>query len=488
MSRLRRVPAAAWWCAAIAFVNVAVWGIVTPPLHVPDETSHLSYVQHFAENGEPPNDASSPVFADEQARVHAALLFDLTAGRPFNGTIWSEAQAAGVEAAESADLERGNGGGIQSNSAQPPLYFMVQSVVYRAFSWTDLLDRLMLMRLVGALLAALTTLFTFAFLRELFREPWTWTVGALAVAFQPTLGFISGAVQPDAMLFAASAGLFWMLARTFRRGLTVERGVAIGLLMAAGSLTKLTFLALVPGALLGLALLAWRLRPRIQALPAAGVAVGVLGVALAAYVAANLLFWDRSAFGGGLAVASTSATGGSDGVEPIGLSERIGYIWQLYLPRLPFMNDQFAYFPPYTTWFKGFIGLFGWVDTPFPAWAYRLALGIALPLAALAGWALVQRRGELVRRWPELLTYATMTLGLLVSIGLSGSRYLKDTGSTFEQARYLLPLLPFYAALLSLAALGAGRRFGRPVGAAIVVLAIGHGLFAQLLVIGRFYA
>ena len=239
MSRLRRVPAAAWWCAAIAFVNVAVWGIVTPPFHVPDETSHLSYVQHFAENGEPPNDASLPVFADEQARVHAALLFDLTAGRPFNGTIWSEAQAAGVEAAESADLERGNGGGIQSNSAQPPLYFMVQSVVYRAFSWTDLLDRLMLMRLVGALLAALTTLFTFAFLRELFREPWTWTVGALAVAFQPTLGFISGAVQPDAMLFAASAGLFWMLARTFRRGLTVERGVAIGLLMAAGSLTKL---------------------------------------------------------------------------------------------------------------------------------------------------------------------------------------------------------------------------------------------------------
>ena len=51
------------------------------------------------------------------------------------------------------------------------------------------------MRLVAALLAALTTLFVFLFLREVFAERWTWTVGALAVAFQPLFGFISGAVH-----------------------------------------------------------------------------------------------------------------------------------------------------------------------------------------------------------------------------------------------------------------------------------------------------
>ena len=51
-----------------------------------------------------------------------------------------------------------------------------------------------------------------------------------------------------------------------------------------------------------------------------------------------------------------------------------------------------------------------------------------------------------------------MVAGLAVSIGFSGIRYRKDTGFIFEQARYLLPLLPLYAAGVALAALGAGRR------------------------------
>ena len=56
------------------------------------------------------------------------------------------------------------------------------------------------------------------------------------------------------------------------------------------------------------------------------------------------------------------------------------------------------------------------------------------------------------------------------------------------QARYLLPLLPLYGALLALAVRGAGRRWMPVVGTAIVVLAFAHDLFAQLLVISRYYA
>ena len=76
------------------------------------------------------------------------------------------------------------------------------------------------MRLVSALLAALTTLFTFMFLREVLKEPWTWTVGVLAVAFQPLFGFISGGVRPVALLWTACAGLLFGLARAFAEGLT----------------------------------------------------------------------------------------------------------------------------------------------------------------------------------------------------------------------------------------------------------------------------
>ena len=74
-----------------------------------------------------------------------------------------------------------------------------------------------------------------------------------------------------------------------------------------------------------------------------------------------------------------------------------------------------------------------------------------------------------------------------MSIGVLGIRYRQSTGFEFEQARYLLPFLPLYAAVVAAAAIGAGRRFARPVGALLVALAAVHGLFAQLLVISRFY-
>jgi hypothetical protein len=72
-------------------------------------------------------------------------------------------------------------------------------------------------------------------------------------------------------------------------------------------------------------------------------------------------------------------------------------------------------------------------------------------------------------------------------IGWQGVTYRHDTGFPFEQARYLLPLLGLYGLLVALAARGAGRRWGPAVGAALVMLAMAHGLFAGLLTISRYY-
>ena len=58
----------------------------------------------------------------------------------------------------------------------------------------------------------------------------------------------------------------------------------------------------------------------------------------------------------------------------------------------------------------------------------------------------------------------------------------------FEQARYMLPLLCLYAAIAALAARFGGRRWGPAIGATLVMLAIGHDLFAQMITVSRFYA
>jgi 4-amino-4-deoxy-L-arabinose transferase-like glycosyltransferase len=472
-------------------VNLVVWSFVTPPFHVPDETVHVAYVQHFAEHASPPNQPGGPAFASQEAGLLDALRFGQTVGRRESGTIWSEAEDEAVDVVQARDLPSDNGGGIATNSNQPPLFYALETVAYAVTPSDDLLARLVSMRLLAALLGAATTLFVFLFLRELFAEPWTWTVGALAVAFQPLFGFISSGVNPDALLFSASAALFLALARSFRRGLTTRRGLGIGLALAVGVLAKLNFIALVPGALLGVVILVMRQRPRRPALTPAATAAGALGGAALIYIALNRLFWDRSAWGGGLEQAATSATSSAAGVAgaaQIGLSQKLSYTWQLYLPRLPFMNDQFAYFPPYSSWFKQSIGVFGWLDTSFDQWVYRLALAIVAPLVLLALVGLWQRRALLRERWYEPLTWLAMAAGLLASVGFLGTRYHADTGYAFEQARYLLPLLPLYASGVALAALAVGRRFGRSFGAALVVLAMAHGVFAELLVIGRFYA
>ena len=45
---------------------------------------------------------------------------------------------------------------------------------------------------------------------------------------------MSGAVNPDSMLYAVTAALFYLLARAFRRGLTRTQAIALGALTAVG--------------------------------------------------------------------------------------------------------------------------------------------------------------------------------------------------------------------------------------------------------------
>ena len=89
------------------------------------------------------------------------------------------------------------------------------------------------MRLLSGADGGLTALFVFLFVREALPGD---ALGVdrrwrSAVALTPLLGFISGAVTPDAMLYAVSAAIFYCLARAFRRGLTTALAIAIGVVI-----------------------------------------------------------------------------------------------------------------------------------------------------------------------------------------------------------------------------------------------------------------
>lgn len=487
---VRRVPRAGRVCALIALVNAIIWSVVIPPFQVPDEISHFGYAQYLAEHGAPPPQRPGVAqYSDEQQTALTYLRFFTIVGRSDQPALRTDAEDAALRAALAAGPSRDGPGGASSATNQPPLYYALQAVPYWLSPSHDILFRLQMMRLLSALLAALTVLCVFLFLRELLPgTPWAWTVGALAVAFQPSFMFISAGVHGDNLLYLASAAVLLALARAFRRGLTTRRAAAIGAATAVGVLGKLTFLAFLPGIALAFALLAWRQRraPR-EALTATGTAAAITAIPVGLYALLNVALWDRSggATGGGV----SGAMGATDVVS---VRERLSYIWQLVLPRLPFMQDQFTYFPLRERFFRGFIGHFGWLDYQFPAWVYDVAGVVFVVLVALAMLgvvAAVRRIGprELAWRVPFAVVLATMVAGLVAAIGWQGITYRVDTGFAFEQARYLFPLLALYGLLVALAARGAGRRWGPALGAALVVLAMAHGLFAQMLTVARYY-
>jgi hypothetical protein len=475
---LRRIPRAAWTCALVACLNAACWSIVTPAFQAPDEPDHFAYVKQLAETSRLPSSTAEHTSPEESA-VLSALHYDEVRLRPQNHTIATPAEQASLEHVLASTPRSVGSEAAGVARSQPPLYYALEAIPYSLAQSGTVLDRLQLMRLLSALFAGLTAMFVFLFLREaLPGVPWAWTVGALAVALVPLLGFVSGAVNPDAMLFAVSAAIFYLLARAFRRGLTTRGAAVIGAVTAIGLLTKLNFIGLVPGILLGLLVLSVR-ASRVSgrsAYRALALAVAIAFSPVVVYAASNALSGHPL-----LGLASGQSPHGS-------LLAEIDYIWQLYLPRLPgTVNDFPSLFTARQLWFNGYVGLYGWLDTTFPGWVYDVALIPAAAIALLCGRALLQGRAALRSRAVELAVYAVIALGVMVLVGAASYHEFPQRDAGFAEPRYMLPMLALLGAALALAARGAGRRWGPVVGALIVVLFLAHDVFSQLLVVARYY-
>ncbi len=217
-----------------------------------------------------------------------------------------------------------------------------------------------------------------------------------------------------------------------------------------------------------------------RAFGAMAIAIAIAVSPVCVYAARNLLEHHPLL---GIVSSAVHLTSGRESL----LSD-IVYTWELYLPRLPGMTN---YFPGLSTirqlWFDRAVGLYGWLDTTFPVWVYNLALIPAGLIAALCLRALIVGRAALRARLSELLVYLVMCAGLMAVIGQDSHLHRAVEGAGYAQPRYLLPLLPLAAAVLVLAARGAGRRWGPAVGALIVVLFLAQDIFSQLLVVSRFY-
>jgi hypothetical protein len=100
-------------------------------------------------------------------------------------------------------------------------------------------------------------------------------------------------------------------------------------------------------------------------------------------------------------------------------------------------------------------------------------------------WA---RRAFVRTRLPEILAYLGLAGGLLLLLSWVGYGYRTTNGATFEQGRYLFPLMCLWGALVSLGLTGMGRKVGPVIAVSVVLLAAALDFGGVMIMIQRYYS
>ena len=482
LARVREIPPVFLAVFLVALCCGAGWAVLTPPFQVPDETEHFAYAQYFAETADLPGRSGRPRYSEEQLRAMRALTTTAIIGRS-NIRVRDDPSDKSLDPSERAS--RDNGGGPMGASPQPPLYYMLASVPYRMFAWADLPARLLAMRLLSVVFFAVAAAVAAALAAELLPglavAP---VVAGLAIALQPVMGFIAGGVSPDALLSLIAVTLLFVVVRGLRRP-SLRAAAAIAVTTGTGLVTKVTAVALVPGAALAILVVVWRLRQRRGNREARR----ALGAAITAGVVLPLTYavWTFVIGRGLLPAGASTALLPMDQIKAPSSLEEASYIWQLYLPRVPWQTDLFGFWPPADLWLRGLLGVYGWLDYSVPAWLFNIGKDVTVVVLALCASAAALSWRKLRARAVELAVLGVFALGLALVIGIAGYDYHRNTGFVFEQARYLFPLAGLGATAAGLATAGLGRRFAPFIAVVLVGLFAALEISGVLLTFARYY-
>jgi len=481
-----RVPRAAIAILLLAFLNSAAWAVLTPAFQGPDEFVHFGYLEQVAETGKPPTRSSG--FPLPSAELQVTL----------NETPWSTTGKPSFSPEASAELDRklerldDRGENRQAplnagyQAGNPPLYAYSLVVPYKVTQALggDVFDRLLVVRLFSALYGVASVGLVLLLLRELFpRRRAAWWAGGLAVALQPVFGWLNGSVNNDLPVILAGTGVLWLLARGFRRG--VSPGVVLGLggFVAVAMLSKVSGSIVLAVAIYGLALLllrSWR-EWRQWLLPA--------GAALLIALVPWFLIRELRT------VTPEVVSSGIQGIGPVtgetkGYRDFVSYLWQFYLPKLPFMDEQFPTYPSYPLWqtyVQPFTGRFGWFEYGFSPKSSGLMAGLLVALLVAAGVALARTRDVVRRYWLLALVLGGAFVGYAVAVNVKGWQFRSQVGENFEQVRYLFPMIGLYGALVATALLAFPRRWHRGLLVVIAVAGALHVVAAWGLTLTRYY-
>jgi hypothetical protein len=481
---LRRPPAPLGALLALTALVGVAWALVTPVFQAPDENSHFAYVQSLGERFQLPGDEKRQKASTEQDVAASVSNADQAAAQLPVRMEWSRDAYERWRARARAfpHSARTDGGGANPAASNPPLYYLYEAVPYRVAEGGDLFTRVLVLRLASVLWLLATVVGVWLLVGELLgRDRLAQLTAAGTAGLLPMLAFVSASINPDAMLYAVWSFALWLGVLILRRGLTPARAAWLFALVGLGCVVKATSYALLPGAALVLAVGLWRTRPAGSrpALRAVAAAAGGLLLTLGIwFVIARLS--DRPA---------AAQVADAAGHAQLSVREFVSYVWQFYLPRLPFMNPSLLHsdgLPVYAVWLKTGWGAFGWLEVRFASPVYPL---LALVTAAVAIVALVGlwRARRSVDPW-VVLFFVVIAGALLFGLHWTEYRLLRSGAGPFNVGRYLFPMIGV-AGLAVAQTVRMLRPAWRPGGAALVLSGLFVlNLYSLALMVVRFYA
>ncbi|MEA2349568.1 MAG: hypothetical protein QOG86_509 [Thermoleophilaceae bacterium] len=440
--RLRLIPAPLAALLAVVFVFCVAWALTVPPGPVPDESHHIQYTQTITERHELPGDGPAPFSSEEDTALNTALRGGIT----FNLEKTPEWRRQAYDDWKdfASGLPRDNGGGVIFQGDNPPLYYAYESLAYWGGSGTSFFDRLHLMRIWSALLLLVTTTGAWLLAGEVFGRNRLLQLAAAALAgLQPMATFISSGVNPDAGLIAMWTIALWLGARIVRRGLTTRDGIALGLVAGFAVWVKATAWGFLPAALFAIAVGWVRMRERPGPHPRAPLPAALAslfgaagGWVVTAVALGRSVVNEAPDYAGVHHPSLTSLTT---------LREFTSYVWQFYLPKLPFQTPFYGMGGGaervYDSWLKTGWGTFGWLEVHFPDWTYSL-IAIASALVILGGVTALARANLHRRVDPVLVAFLLLAgIGLMLVLHWADYTFITVQRHPVEQGRYLLPLI-----------------------------------------------
>jgi hypothetical protein len=173
----------------------------------------------------------------------------------------------------------------------------------------------------------------------------------------------------------------------------------------------------------------------------------------------------------------------------LNVRELLSYLWQFYLPRLPFQTDYPTIaqaIPVYDIWLKMGWAAFGWTEVTFPGPVYVVLATATALVGVAAAVGLWRDRFSIDRGVAALFLLAAVVL--LAGLHWTEFRQLEGGSGNFNQGRYLFPLL----GLGGLATAQAIRLLA-PARRGLAVAGVVGGLFllqvaSLALMMARFYA